>query len=56
VKKQEITQNLLKTLFYYDENTGYFSRKKSTSNRIKVGDVAGSKHPLGYIRIMENKA
>ena len=45
-----ITQQDLKELLSYDENTGLFYRLKS-NNQCQVGSVAGSVHREGYIRI-----
>ena len=46
-----MTQQRLKELLHYDKNTGVFTRRIQTSNRIKVGDVAGTPHIGGYINI-----
>jgi len=46
-----LTQALLKKLLEYDPETGVFTWKVATSNRVKVGDVAGCKNPDGYIVI-----
>jgi len=46
-----ITQSELKELVNYDKDTGIFTWKKRTSNRIKVGDVVGSLHGEGYIEM-----
>lgn len=46
-----LTQEKLKELFNYNPEEGVFTRKKRTSNRIKVGDKAGYLHPGGYIKI-----
>lgn len=46
-----LTQERLKELFHYDETTGLFSRRIRTSNRVKVGDVAKTKGPSGYVLI-----
>jgi hypothetical protein len=48
----ELTQARLKELLHYDPLTGVFTRLVATSNRIKVGDVAGSFDAYGYRRIM----
>lgn len=50
--KTELTAALLGELFSYDASTGIFTRKVSTTNRVKVGDVAGSPNKKGYINIM----
>ena len=43
-----LTQKILKRLLSYDPETGIFVRLVSTSNRVKVGDVAGTPHNMGY--------
>ena len=49
--KQELTAERLRELLDYDPATGVFTRKVRTTNRIKVGDVAGYLRNDGYIRI-----
>lgn len=53
----ELTQEKLKELLHYDENTGVFTWKKisSTKSRIKIGNVAGSLKIDGYITIQINR-
>lgn len=41
-------QQTLKELLNYNPNTGVLTWKKRTSNRIKVGDVAGTINDQGY--------
>lgn len=41
-------------LLRYDPDTGLLHWKVSTSNRVKVGDWAGSLNPEGYIQVMVN--
>lgn len=48
-----ITQNELKSLFYYEHETGNFICKKA-SGRLKVGDICGNKNHDGYMRIRIN--
>lgn len=47
----ELTADRLKTLLSYDPDTGIFTRKIRTSNRIEAGDVAGCLHSSGYWNI-----
>ena len=47
----ELTAEKLRELLHYEPETGIFTWKVSTSNSVKVGDVAGSPDGLGYLRI-----
>jgi len=49
-----LTFNEVDELLRYDPETGVLRWKKRTSNRVRVGDVAGSKHPEGYVSIKVN--
>lgn len=49
-----ITQSELKELLNYDKDTGIFTWKKRTSNRIKIGSIAGNLHCRGYIELKVN--
>lgn len=49
-----ITQSELKELLDYNQDTGIFTWKKRTSNRIKIGSVAGNLHCRGYIELKVN--
>ena len=45
-----ITQELVKSLFDYDPNTGVFKRKVTVSNNAKVGQILDSKNNHGYLQ------
>lgn len=47
-----LTQKRLKQVLYYSPATGVFTRLIRTTNRVKVGDIAGSPSNDGYIQIM----
>lgn len=46
-----LTPEQLRATLNYDPQTGVFTRRIRTSNRIKVGDVAGSTDSKGYRQI-----
>lgn len=46
-----LTANRLRELLKYDSHTGIFTRRTDNGRGMKVGDIAGSKHPDGYIYI-----
>lgn len=50
-----ITQNELKEILQYNENTGVFTWKQSPAKHIKIGDIAGSLDANGYTYIRINK-
>lgn len=50
-----LTQDRLKELLHYDEDTGMFTWIVSTARCVKVGDIAGSKNGKGYLHIMVDK-
>lgn len=50
-RRNTLKATRLRKLLSYDPVTGIFIRLIQTSNRIKVGDVAGGKNALGYIQI-----
>ncbi len=47
-------QERLKELLHYDPATGVFTWKVSSSRKIKIGDIAGSLNPNGYLYIGVN--
>lgn len=47
-----LTADRLRQLLSYDASTGIFTRRISQTNRVKVGDIAGSPNQKGYINIM----
>lgn len=49
--KNDITQELVQSLFDYDWSTGNLIRKVSTSSNTKVGEIAGSNKGHKYARI-----
>ena len=54
--KTVISQDELKRVLSYDENSGLFTRiAKVKRSKAKIGDIAGTKHSLGYIIITIGK-
>jgi len=49
-----LTQETLKSLLYYNAETGIFTRRATSSSAAKAGDVAGGKTKCGYISIRVN--
>lgn len=47
-----LTQELLKTLLHYDPETGEFRWRATNTNRVRVGDIAGSVNSKGYRVVM----
>ena len=50
-----VTQEELKKLFHYSEDSGVFTRIKITANCVKIGDIAGTRSSTGYIKIRFGK-
>ena len=48
---ETLTQQQIQTALCYDSDTGVFTWKKPTSNRVRVGDVATCLNSHGYLRI-----
>ena len=46
-----LTRDQLKELIHYDPNTGIFTWKVSTTNRIRAGEVAGATDSRGHRQI-----
>ena len=52
-----LTQDILKYLLSYNPDSGFFTRLVKTSNKVKVGDIAGNPTKSGHIEIrVLNKA
>ncbi len=47
----KLSAQKLREALDYSLETGIFTRKIRTSNRVKIGDVAGSVKPHGYVKI-----
>jgi len=50
-----ITQELVKSLFDYDSNTGVFKRKVTVSNNAKVGQILNKTDTHGYLKVAIKK-
>lgn len=50
-----ITQELVKSLFDYNENTGIFTRKVTVATNAKVGQILNTKSSDGYLHTRINR-
>jgi len=50
-RNSTLTAERLRALLDYDPETGVFTRKVRTSNRIRSGDIAGTRNPPRYTLI-----
>lgn len=50
-----LTQELVKSLFDYNENTGIFKRKVTVARNAKVGQILNTKNSSGYLITRINK-
>ena len=50
-----ITQELVKSLFDYDSNTGIFTRKVTVANNAKAGQILNTMGTDGYLRTSINR-
>lgn len=46
-----VTADRLRFLLDYDADSGIFTWRGRTSNRVKIGSIAGSRHGAGYVQI-----
>jgi len=53
--KEELTQEKLKELLYYDQLTGVFKWKIKPRQSVNIGDIAGTILKKGYISIAINR-
>lgn len=46
---QHLSAEQVRALLHYDPSTGVMTRKVALSNRVKVGDIAGTPQKFGYL-------
>ena len=51
MNQPKLSAERARELFSYDPETGVITRRLSTTNGTRVGDVAGSPQSNGYLRI-----
>lgn len=51
IKEAMISIEMLNDYFSYNRDSGVLTWKKRTSNRVKVGDIAGSETKTGYLHV-----
>lgn len=48
----DLSADRARELLSYDADTGIITRRTSENNSVRIGDVAGSRHPKGYIYVV----
>lgn len=55
INDSKIEVEYLRSILYYNKNTGIFTWKINKSKRTKSGNIAGNENSRGYVRISINK-
>lgn len=55
MSRKELTQEFIKEILFYDPLTGIFTWRKPTGSKMKIGQRAGCKAPIGYNLIKINR-